>query len=129
MSDEINLKIAQKKAAAEKVAFKIETTRRGIEAKQLLLGQLETDLERQNTSLERMEKLAAEHAAKTGRLEEIRDRTKELATTHVWDPQDPNSIRLNQLPEYVDLVEEAKELQEQTKDTLPTIMSIFYGKA
>jgi hypothetical protein len=129
MNEEINSKIAQKKIAADNIAYKIENMKFSIATKQRAIAKLEADLERQQDSITRMEELAKTHAPLEDRLNEVRERVAELMREHVWDPTDPESVHLNKTEEWQALVAEAKELELQTKDTLPTVMAIFYGKA
>jgi chromosome segregation ATPase len=129
MNEEINSKIAQKKIAADNIAYKIENMKFSIETKNRAIAKLEADLERQRTSIARMEELAETHAPLEERLLWVRGRIAEMTRDYAWDSTDPAALRLKDTPEYVALIAEGKDLEEQTKDALPTVMSIFYGKA
>lgn len=129
MNEELKSKVQQKKVAVEKLVFKVESTKASIATKQRNLTKLEADLARANEQVDRMQALADEHAPLEERYNYLTERLRDMQQTHVYDPQDPESVKLTDKPEYIDTKAEWDDLKPRVEEYLPKVMSIFYGKA
>lgn len=129
MNNEIIAKVQQKKAAMEKAQWKIDTIERSIEGKQITLAKLKEEQAKKQADLDRMEELAGKHATLQERFDEVAGRMREMQQSHVYDPTDPESVKLADNTEYVGLKQEWEDLKPQVEEIGPLVRAIFYGKA
>lgn len=128
MATEINDIVQQKEAALARSQEKIDIAQEAINNKQKAVDRLKAEQARKEADLDRMRKIAEDHEELQQTYDASMEKRRAIAEGHIWDPNDPASIKLADNEEYRRLKADTEALEPKLKETLPLLKKIYYGK-